>query len=207
MDMDNLSVSIIKDGALIGSILYKRKIDIVDELSYIVDMIENYNESLIGKDIPDEVLAHRLLEGKAIEFNILHVCSKLMNNTRQYCTSNSKLKTFCWPDPKRESKAFGVIGVTPEDINSIFLTTDHRISVNVTNKEISLHNVFTRYLKSEYCMEKHLDYDTFDEIAFPIINIPELSFYFNQLEDIKDEILEYKDGFMIEGDHINIYTL
>ena len=173
--MDQFSIIIQKNGEDIACVLFDTNTDTVTNLRIMKALIDSYNENLVGKNIPDVVLAHRFLEEENIDCSLHIFRSRIMPESYKFLCDEYPGYNFPESEEKRD---FGVLSFTEKDMKESFEKGNYQALIDLDSKSIYLIHFFELENKSRYTTEEINDMNLYK------IDFNPTHFYFNQLDEL-----------------------
>lgn len=188
------AINVYKGGKIIGTSFCKPRFQTVIQLQIMLKLIENYNRNLIGRDLPDAVLAHRFLEQENINCNRMEWHSKICSASYTYLTTN--YPKFYYPLVEDKGVVFDrTLSFETIDIKTSNMGAEHIMDVNLDANTIELAGYFWYYTEEEYCKKMKIDIKKFNKDKLAVYDNKVNTFCFNELEDLSIFISRNSEGF------------
>lgn len=187
--MDRLAIIISKNRTVIGCLFFDTPKNTIMDLNIIKGIIDNYNKNLIGKKLPDVVLAHRMLEEED-ESCILHTHhATIMPKTHAMLEEDYPFYDFPISDSK---KGFGVISLVDEENKKLIDDATYKAYIDLNERGIKLVNFYNVTTKKELADSREIDIFELEE-DLSNLNFNPLHFHFNRLEDLVEFCENHKE--------------
>lgn len=187
--MSSFCVNIIKDKKIIGNSFHAMCWGTVETLNYINKLINNYNKNLVDKNLPNEILAHRILTQEDIDESLCEFKGKLCEKSYKYYKSHFSIPLT----DDNVDVCFGKIAIIPEDISNNNMEADREVTIDLDTKTIHLTRNFIKIeTKSDYCKRNDIDPSDFNIENIPTSLTNMRGFYFNELEEAREFLKENK---------------
>lgn len=195
--MSSCVLNIRKGNKDIACFYYKHAFDTIAMFEKVIKCVKNYNENLIdiAKDIPDKVLAHRILECDDVH-------RPMKERSLEYAQKN--FPDYIWPNKANEDDNIIAL-IADEDVIVYNMHVGHHITIDLDNKLIYFADAFRIYSSFEYCAKREINEDDFDIESIPIFDFNISNIYFNQLEDFY-EFIKKSNDFRCEKKDQFIYS-
>lgn len=195
--MESYSISVFKNGIRIGAALLGGNFSALYSFEKAILLINNYNKNLVNVDLPDMVLAHRFLAGEvpsppAYRSGLVNYSTFL--DSIEYAEKEYPL--YSWPDGGILRDNAVKIALIEPDIQKCNWQSEHFLDINLDNNTVELYGMFKREHKVLYCSKKGINYDEFDNLNLPTLDLDLSMVSFNELTDYYTLIKENMNGFL-----------
>lgn len=187
--MSSFCVNIIKDKKIVGNSFHVMCWGTVETLNYINKLINNYNKNLVDKNLPNEVLAHRILTQEDIDESLCEFRGRLCEKSHKYYKEHFSIPL----SDDNTDICFGRIAIIPGDISSNNMEASREVTIDLDTNTIHLTRNFIKIeTKDDYCKRNNVDPSEFNIGDIPTSLINMRGFYFNELEEAREFLKENK---------------
>ena len=201
---DSYVIGVGKDNRELGCIRYiKSEIkDLYAFLEKIKDIIKNYNQNLVSKDIPDLVLAHRFLGGQNAELTQLIYSTDMCEKTFSYVTEN--YSEYNWLEINPFFETCGKIALVPDEIDELWIESYYKAYINLDTNTIVFQNVIKTTTQNEYSKLKGISVSEVEK-TLPIVDLDPQRIAFNEFDEL-EELLKKDTPFIAKGEYVYSLT-
>lgn len=193
--MDRLAIIISKSRRVIGCMSFNTPKDTVLDLGLVKAIIDNYNKNLIGKKLPEPVLAHRMLEEEDEACSLHSYYTIVMPKTHKMLEEDYPFYDFPISDNK---KVLGLISLVDDENKDLINGSTYRAYIDIDEKGIKLVNFYNTTTKKELADSREISIFELEE-DLSHLNFNPMHFHFNRLDDLI-EFCEKNKEFTAEFD-------
>lgn len=190
--MGSYAINISKDGKKIGT--FYRQLEYIETLSILDEVrkiLVNYNKHLSHIDIPNEVLAHRMIEKQDVSLTLKDTAISIETSSYNYLID--AYPGYNWSSGKLFTES-GKLSFTKDDMEYWNNLSDVSITVEMDHSMLILHNMYHRLSVDDY-IKDFADGDKSAVTKLYTIDFNQNHFYMNALDEIYDVLSANKDGF------------
>lgn len=180
-------INICKDKKILACLYQDDNFDTYTAVFKVIDLINNYNKNLISGDLPDKVLAYRILQEENLTHSVYAYHIRMTENS--YAYAESVFPKYKFVEKARFHRGTDMtIAICEDDIETFNNVVERKIFINIDTKMIEFENAFDSMTVTEYCIKNKINTTEFRKLNLPSFDIESFYFCFNMLDEFCDFI-------------------